>query len=145
MNFPNPLFKLIMDDDSQVAHLVTRTQQIRYFTRTVKQLLGKSLSEHCQTAIFHQDTLILLTNSPVWATRLRFHAPGLLTQLQGLQDWQSLKTIKIKVCPDNRAPQTPPQRRCPLSATAANCVSSLAKAIEDDALRHALERLARHR
>jgi hypothetical protein len=146
MNSPKPLYKLLTGEKSQVADLVTTARKLRRLNHFLASVLDQPLTNHCQIARFEGDLLVLNADSPVWASRLRYYIPTLLTQLkQNIPDLQGLKTIKITTTPPLPRPVAAPVKQRQISETAADDIQAMADTIADPDLREALLRLARQR
>ncbi len=92
-------------------------------------------------ANIHNDSLILLTDSPVWSARLRFHAPALLRELERRHAVQLINVrIRITLPEQTRPEAVSPKPR--MSATAAALLRQVAGTVDDPALGAALRRLA---
>jgi len=105
----------------------------------LKQLLPETLQPHCIHARIKGDRLILHTDSPVWATRLRFHAPQILTSSRKFAP--KLNELDVRIfLPEIIRPSRKPLGSLPLKTAA--LVSQLADSIDDDAIRAALKRLS---
>jgi len=108
----------------------------------LQTLLPESLKTHCRLLAFREDTLVLAADSPVWAARLRFHAPQLVKQFNRNQTVK-LRTIQIRVRPPERI--VPTQRRQSMSRRSKNSTTALqqvAQTVSDPGLKTALLRLA---
>lgn len=106
----------------------------------VKKLLPEDLAGHCVAARIRDQQLVLHTDSPVWATRLRYAAPQLLSLLQ--PSHSPLRGVKIRLV----LPRAPDRRRLPParhSDVAAAIIHDSAEDTKQPALREALERLSR--
>jgi hypothetical protein len=106
----------------------------------IRRHLSGELAPHCLGAQIKRDRLVLHTDSPVWATRLRYSAPQLASLLQ--ETHPGLREIKVRVLISRQ----PRRTRCPSahhSDVAANIVRSSAGDIEQPQLREAMMRLSR--
>lgn len=105
----------------------------------LRRLLPGELADHCIAAQQRGPQLVLHVDSPVWATRLRFLAPGLLELLRaehpGLHDIR----IKLLVPRGQRRAQPRPARRSDIGAA---IIHQSAADTKHPALRKALERLS---
>jgi hypothetical protein len=106
----------------------------------VQRHLPDELRPHCLAAQLRNGQLLLHTDSPVWAMRLRYGAPQLLILLQKSQ--QNLNAIKVKVIipRQSHAATKHPARH---SDIAADIVRSSADDIEQTPLREAMIRLSK--
>ena len=105
----------------------------------VHKLLPADISRHCVAAQKRGQQLILHTDSPVWATRLRYQAPQLITLLKS--GHPSLRGVKIRL----NLTRSPPRRRLPAaqhSDIAAAIIHDCAEDTKQPELRDALERLS---
>jgi hypothetical protein len=106
----------------------------------VRRCLPADLSPHCLHARLRVDTLVLHTDSPVWATRLRYLAPQLASVLA--VEYPALREVKIRllVAPADHAS---PQNSARHSDRAAEIIHSSAGHANSEALRTALHRLGK--
>ena len=137
---PKDLRSIIARDD-HLQQLLIRAGSFQVLTDQVRALLPSTLSGHLSAAIGRDQILVLFTDSPAWATRLRFTAPGLRSALEGFRE------VQVKVVPASAAPApdkgsgTP---RARLSRQAAAQIRLMAESISDPQLRQTLGRLAAH-
>jgi len=106
----------------------------------IRRHLPAELAPHCLAAQLKRDRLVLHTDSPVWATRLRYSAPQLVSLLQETRP--GLREIKIRVLV-SRQPRQIQRRHVHYSDVAADVVRSSAGDIEQPRLRDAMMRLSR--
>ena len=105
----------------------------------VRRLLPDDLAAHCVAAQKRGQHLILHTDSPVWATRLRYFAPQLNSLLKA--DDPSLRGIKVKLVltRSSRRRRLPAARH---SDFAAAIIHDSAEDTKQPQLREALKRLS---
>lgn len=141
MNKPLRIDKLL--GGSKYASLLKRARAQMALEAQVRELLPAPLSEHCRLLAVRDETLVLAADSPVWASRLRFHAPLLVKQLSRLRG-VNLRTIRVRVRPPEATAATPDLRRtanrCGTAGTAA--IQQAAQTVSDPELKTALLRLA---
>lgn len=121
----------------QLEHQLARQQRL---LGDVRRVVPAEVAPHCVAAHRDGDTLTLHADSPVWATRLRYLAPEIVSLLQG--DAGVLRRIRVRIhVPNSRQPG----RRRPVhrSAAAAAAIRDGADAIDNPALRAALLRLSK--
>ena len=139
MNNPLQINKLL---GGKYAYLVTRAKTLMELEALLHELLPEPLKEHCRVLAIRDETLVLATSSPVWAARLRFHAPLLVKQLS---DHQTVKlhTVRVRVRPPEKA-SPPPRRQAALhpGKAGAAALQQAAQTISDPGLKTALLRLA---
>lgn len=105
----------------------------------VCQVLPGDLAAHCVAAQQRDRQLILHADSPVWATRLRYLAPQLLSVLQPAHPTLHQVTVRLLVARTTRQPVHTSARR---SDAAAAIIHDSAKDTKQAELREALQRLS---
>ncbi|WP_293646310.1 DUF721 domain-containing protein [Thiolapillus sp.] len=135
---PRPVSNVV-DNGDQLGHLARMLQKQQALLEQIRQLLPDTLKPHCIHARLNGTRLILHTDSPVWATRLRFHAPQILDRTRKLAP--NLTKLDVRIfLPDAIRPGRKPLGSLPRRT--AELVSQLADSIDDDAIRAALKRLS---
>lgn len=119
---------------------VTRLQQL---TRAITECLPAPLDQHCLAANVQGKTLILITDSPAWSVRLRYHAPDILRSLDRLLGLK-LRTLRVKISPLETPLAKGRTRRLELSQHNSELIRQTAASLRDPALKAALLRLSRH-
>ncbi len=107
----------------------------------LRNQLEASLREHCRVVNIKGDTVIMMADSPVWATRLRLQTGAMLEILRE-RGFAELRTLRIKVSPVNVARAAVPRHGPQLSQSAASTLRRAAQSMDDVELRAVLERLA---
>lgn len=141
MNKPLRIDKLL--GGSQYASLLHRARALMALEARIRELLPPPLNDHCRLLAIRDDTLVLAADSPVWASRLRFHGPLLVKQLSRPRTLK-LSTVRVRVRPPEAIATTPDRRRtanrCGAAGTTA--IQQAAQTISDPELKTALLRLA---
>ena len=140
MNSPLRINKLLLG--SQYSRLVSQARALMALETRLQALLPDPLKAHCRLLAVRGEILVLAADSPVWAARLRFHAPQLVKQLNHTQT-VTLHTIQIRVRPPERI--VPAQRRQSMARRSKNSTTALqqvAQTVSDAGLKTALLRLA---
>jgi len=109
--------------------------------RDARQSLPPPINERCLHASLDAGILTLITDSPVWSSRLRFFAPELERSLR--QSYGPITSCRIRVHPKAVTPAPRKARRNKLSSRTANHLIEAAAGIEDPELAAALCRLAK--
>jgi hypothetical protein len=109
----------------------------------VRRALPTPLDERCLHATLDSGSLTLVTDSPVWSSRLRFFAPELARALE--PHFGPISACRIRVQPQaatfrTDAKKAPGQK---ISRRTVHLLFEAAAAIEDAELSAALRRLAR--
>jgi hypothetical protein len=108
----------------------------------VRRSLPAPLDRHCLHTTVDKGILILTTDSPSWASRLRFLAPELLKELAGGK--VSVESCRIRVQPVAGPGGASQGKRSEarLSPAAANHLREAATGMDDPELAEAFRRLA---
>ena len=99
MNTVQKAQSILAQGDSQLGKLLERARQIAALNPLVKQYLDANLAKHCQVCNLKNGRLIVITDKAVYATRLKYEIPELLTKLRQLDGFQNLIGIDCKVSP----------------------------------------------
>ena len=129
--------------NDKIAAYLNMIERNAKLLRDVRRSLPAPLDEHCLHASLDAGILTLVTDSPVWSSRLRFFAPELERSLSS--DSSLVASCHIRIQPQAASP-SPPSRRKPgykLSRKTANHLIEAAEGIEDAELAATLRRLAR--
>jgi hypothetical protein len=138
---PRHIGRILQHQDA-LAPLFNRIRRQQDLLEGVRRELPTPLGEHCIGATLDGTVLTLSTDSPVWGSKLRFHAPRLLSQLRKAQP--GIANIRIRVGGNCEARATPVRHVRPNhSNQAAVTVAHASSDISDSILREALQRLAR--
>jgi len=134
----------ILQQQPQLATLITRSRQHRDLLAQVREVLPSDLATHCTSATLNGNVLHLQVDSPVWGARLRYHVPGLLSGLRARHPGLASIRVRTRVTTPARASRTNRRRfRVHHSPRAAEHLEQAARSVEDENLSHALRRLAK--
>ena len=143
------------------ATLLSKTRHLSALTSILRETLPPQSHGHFHVTRIDQHTLYVVTDSPVWATRLRQLAPDLLQTLRqrseknapgraGALIPENLQHLRVSTRPTQaqvpaaaRASSVPDRRRN-ISQHSAAMLAQTAEYINDDRLSAALRRLSRH-
>lgn len=142
MNAPRSLNALLNADDGHIRRLLQQSQWLAELTDKLRCHLAPSIAAHCRAANLRSGVLVLQTDSPAWATRLRYHIPALRETLRD-HGLDQIRAVRVSVVPAEKVPALSPARRARLSASTSSLILQAAEATDDPALRDALTRLAR--
>jgi len=123
----------------KIAGYLAAVEHNARILREIRNILPTPLDEHCLHASLEAGVLTLITDSPVWSSRLRFFAPELERDLAPSRG--RISTIHIRVRPCMIAPTSSPKHK--LSKRAAEHLMAAAAEIGDDQIAAALRRLAK--
>ncbi|HYQ71782.1 MAG TPA: DUF721 domain-containing protein [Gammaproteobacteria bacterium] len=126
-----------------LAGLLGQARDLRKMEARLAAILPTPLDAHCHILSIRNSVLVLAADSPVWAARLRFHAPQLVEQLTP-RDSVKCYTIHVRVRPPETSP--PPQARIPVTGRPGRqgvaALQQAAQSVSDPELKTALLRLA---
>lgn len=133
------LFKAQLD-----TRLVARTRSLEQLNLQLRNALPPECDGHYNVAAIHDRTVVIVTDSPVWTTRLRQLGPLILETLAG-KTRQQLQHVRIisrhgPVVSDYK----PPVVKRELSQQSSEQIAQTASYINDEHLRDALLKISRH-
>jgi len=110
--------------------------------REAREALPPSLRDHCRRAVFSQDEITLVTESAVWATRLRFMAPEIVARLG--RKHPAIRRCRVRITPTSSPIRDPrrSQPRAHLSQATAHHLTATAEMLTDPGLAAVFRRLA---
>ncbi len=142
--------------------MLRRVKNLSLITHILRQTMPASMQLHFHVVKISQQTLSVLTDSPVWATKLRQLAPQMIkslhaerlantykTQLNTVIP-ASLKHIQVLTRPAQISAQAlteaekAPETQRYISKKTASLLTQTASFITDDKLSDVLKRLSRH-
>ncbi|VAW62508.1 hypothetical protein MNBD_GAMMA08-2796 [hydrothermal vent metagenome] len=133
-----------MDNISNKLRLKFKTKalELARLNRAVKISLPVDCHAHMEIADIRNNQLIILTDSPVWQTRLRMFSQTILEALHQ-HEGIKLNRVTFKLIPEKRViPEKPPVYRT-LTEHNAKLIEQTANCMSDPDLQAALLRLAR--
>jgi len=122
-------------------HILKKAVQLKQLNYAVKTALPEDCRDHVEIAGIRDNQLIILTDSPVWQTRLRLYSQ---TMLEILHQHTGLKLnrVKLRLSPAKRhTPEILPEPR-ELSSQSASLIKQTANCIRDPSLKSALDQLS---
>ena len=129
--------------NEKIAGYITAIERNAQLLRKIRSALPPPLDDHCLHASLEAGVLTLLTDSPVWSSRLRFFAPELVRHLAGSGD--TIAACRVRVRPLALVRSTAPKaiRKNRLSARTVQHLIEAAAGIQDAKIAAALRRLAK--
>lgn len=132
--------------DSELSRLTASVNKIQSFDRLLDSALDGTLRTHLRVANVRDDQLVLIADSPAWATRARLALPRILETVIDAHPGAHLNGVKIITRPAPRARETSGAARPnPISAKTRKLLSDVADGIDNPKLRQTLRHLARPR
>jgi len=129
-----------LQHDRKIADCLTAIEHHSRLLHEIRAVLPPPLDEHCLHATLDAGVLTLLTDSPVWSSRLRFFTSELEHHLPPHHG--PIAACRIRVRPRASAPSSKTSGNR-LSATTVRHLVDAAAGIEDARLAAALRRLAK--
>ena len=113
-------------------------------TRVLRDGLGPPLADHASVAAVRERVLVVVVDSPVWASRLRYQSEKILNHFSEALPGPRPARIRTLVRP--RAPAATPLRRAaaPPSRSSRALLRDLSETLEPGPLRECLERFSTH-
>jgi len=122
--------------------ILRKALELQKMEQAIKASLPLDCHAHLNIAGIRENELMLLTDSPVWQTRLRMFSQTILEAL--LQHTGiTLTRGKIKLTPAKRLIEPPPPSKRTLSKESAKMIDQTASCISDPTLRQAMLRLSK--
>lgn len=131
-----------LTDTRMLQTIMSKAHYLNKLNFIVHQHLAEDLAPHCRVANYTVGRLKLITSSSVWASRLRFCIPTLLTNLQKHHAFSQLQHIELSIRPFYQPISQEINRKPNLSVENANLITATAKEVTDPKLQQALMRLA---
>jgi hypothetical protein len=139
-----PIRALLKADTSIIGRYIQHIEFLKGLEQKLHSFLVPPLNGHCIIANYANDTVVLHTDAPVWASRIRYNTPRILLFLQNECGLAALKTIRIKVMPSPFPYTRLPDKRWKLDEHTANLIRQAAAAITDDSLKQSLHKISGH-
>lgn len=124
--------------------ILKQARKLEQWTMLLRNELPPECDGHYHVASFHDNTLVIVTDSPVWTTRLRQLGPLIIQTLKNkvLLNLQHVRIIS------RHGPTVsnydPPVVKHELSPQASRQIEQTAAYIQDKPLKDALLKIARH-
>jgi len=92
----NPLQPFLVGRAGALAKLEKRASEILTLTAKVKQALAEPERLHVIAAVYHDDTLVITTDSAAWTAQIRFAIDDLRKHLAKSGE-KTFISLKVKV------------------------------------------------
>ena len=138
------LARLLQKQPGELKALLSHAARLESLSRQIGAWLPEPLAEHAWVANVDSQRLVLQTDSPAWATRLRYLASPLLAYLKQQPDLAGLLNVQVRIWPAASGTADRRGRRPQFSRLASESLRAAAEGHSDAELRDALIRLAEH-
>jgi phytoene dehydrogenase-like protein len=134
--------KTLLQSAAVLQQIGKRLAEHQSLLDRVRQQLPSDLASHCLAVVPDGDRITLYTDSPAWASRLRYLAAELESQLRSGK--QTVRQVRVRVLAVTfDALATPSPRKAKrLSAENRRMLLNVAEGLSEPSLRAALRRLA---
>lgn len=92
----NPLQPFLMNRVGALAKLQRRATEVLTLTAKVKQALNEPERNHVIAAVYHEDTLVITTDSAAWTAQIRFAIDDLRKHLASSGE-KTFVNLKVRV------------------------------------------------
>jgi hypothetical protein len=125
-------------------NILAHSRKLEQLTMLLRNALPPECDGHYHAAAVHDSTLVIVTDSPVWTTRLRQLGPQILQLLKNKTP-QNLQHVRII---SRQGPAVsnhePPVVKHEISQQSSQHIAQTADYIKDKPLKEALLKIARH-
>lgn len=132
----------ICQGNSTLHQLSQRAKLLEQLNYTLQQALPTPFAAHCRLANIADTTLIIHTDNASYASLIRFQAPVLCKTLS-TKLAIAIDKVEVKVRPHYIPLQQTTLNAISLPKSAATSLQQIAKTIDNDPLKIALEKLAK--
>lgn len=122
--------------------LIEKSARLNELLEIVRSHLPPALAEHCHAVSEDKKSLMLYTDSSAWASRLRFTARQLQTNLR--KSGYTADKIAVRVLIKRTPKKSHREKIRQLTPENAELIRQTARDIPDAALSKSLQRLCRH-
>ena len=130
--------------DKLVQRIGKKALELEKLNQAVKLSLPVDCHDHITVADIRLNELVILTDSPVWQTRIRLYSQTILEALHQ-HSGVKLNRLKLKLAPTKRTIPEPSPVYRKLSHHNAQLIEQTANAISDPKLKAALLHLSQNK
>ena len=141
---PDKLINYLLNSNNYLADITLQSNLISNIARILNKHVSPAIQDHFTVASLKNNTLLLITDSATWAAKLRFHIPEILKTLNNEPDYSKIKSIRIKVIPENKIQQKHSRSPVYISDNASSILTYMSKTISDPELSKSFLKLASH-
>ncbi|MCC5859176.1 MAG: DUF721 domain-containing protein [Ectothiorhodospiraceae bacterium] len=139
---PEAVSRTLQTGESGLSGISRHARTLQRWEKHLARQLPDAFAGHWGLGRLDEHALVLVADSPAWASRLRYLGTE-LTRLIAEAGGPRARRVTVKVSSPAPQPKTPTPRQ--LSEQAMRCILSAAESQSDPKLRAALLRLARQR
>ena len=141
---PAQTVRQLIRSSQSLSRLFNEASNRSQLTERIRLCLPAELHPHCLAASVQGTTLVLYTDTPAWATSLRYQYRHLQAQLKHEHDLCHIEQIRVRVQPrSEQHPASSPAARPTNRSMPAAMPDSLTESAVDERIQTALKRLSR--
>jgi hypothetical protein len=133
----------IISNDSTISKLYKQSLEHINLQKTIINQLDPSIRDHIYISGTIKNTLVIFSDSPAWASKIRYSTAKIINTLNQHPHFKCIKTIRIKIDPSLNK-QTTTSKKSVLSKATSRHLVQVASDIHDNALKHSLLKLAQN-
>ena len=142
--YPKKIQSILCTPGSGLEKLVATAENLIALEQKLCSILPPPLNLHCKISGLSNQSILLITDSSVWATKLRFMTPEILKFMKSECSSSRLKSVRISIRPEVYNKTSQPGRKITLTTATSRIIKNIANNIHDDELRSSLHKIARH-
>jgi hypothetical protein len=132
----------ILESGPDIFRVISHAKALLKLQSLIRSNINQPESDHIYLASVSQETVILYTDSPAWAAKLRFRTQQLIDIMRNYLEFPHINTIRIKVSPVlNKGENL--IKIAGLSQKTAKLLEETAQNMDDQELKSALLRLSK--
>ncbi len=95
---PQTVNKLLNQPEGDIKSLLDQLTKIKTLNHSLQQHLNPTLLPHCKVVNIRKGTLVIAVDSSIWANKLRFQLPDLISHFRN-NGFISLANIDVIIKP----------------------------------------------
>ncbi|MDD5125758.1 MAG: DciA family protein [Methylovulum sp.] len=124
-----------------LGYYASQIEQQGQLLQQVRKSLPENLAKHACHCLISNNTLLLYTDSAVWATQLRFYTQAILGNIAPVSK-ESVQKVQIKILTEITGINFRPMRKANIPSTATiEIMRKQSQSVSDANLKQALQRL----
>ncbi len=124
--------------------ILKKARLLDKLTRLIRACLPVDCQQHISVSAIRDNQLILLSDSPVWASKIRLYSQNMIQMLEENTHIR-INKVRIKQYQPKRVIEKPAPKPRHLDNSTANMIKQTANSISDADLQQALNHLAKNR
>ncbi len=97
MNKTQHISSLLLNEQSSLNNLYKKAIFSKKIDLKLKKFIDFDVKDHFQLSNIEKDVVTIVADSPSWATRLRYNIPKILDIMNNQLNFNTIKTVRIKV------------------------------------------------